>query len=102
MFGDAATRLYAFWGVSKLINSTLSFIIHEMVIYIWLMTQAELHVGYFFLVSDQTDNNVGCYNLKCPGFVQTSHALTLGGALRVSSYGAEQIIIAVKIFRVIL
>ncbi|XXG45998.1 hypothetical protein AAC387_Pa02g0943 [Persea americana] len=61
LFGDAATRLYAFWG---------------------------------------TDNNVGCYNLKCPGFVQTSHALTLGGALRVSSYGAEQIIIAVKIFRV--
>ncbi|XXG46008.1 hypothetical protein AAC387_Pa02g0953 [Persea americana] len=60
LFGDAATRLYAFWG---------------------------------------TDNNVGCYNLKCPGFVQTSHALTLGGALRVSSYGAEQIIIPVKIFR---
>lgn len=55
----------------------------------------------FACICDQTDNKTGCYDLKCSGFVQTNQEISMGGALRGSSYGAEQFIIAVKIFRVI-
>ncbi|KAL4281892.1 hypothetical protein GQ457_03G041330 [Hibiscus cannabinus] len=42
----------------------------------------------------------GCYNLECPGFVQTSHKLTLGGKIvPISQYGGDQFEISIYIHK---
>ncbi|GMI82113.1 hypothetical protein like AT2G44220 [Hibiscus trionum] len=42
----------------------------------------------------------GCYNLECPGFVQTSSKLTLGGKLEpVSTYAGEQFEMAIYVHK---
>ena len=44
----------------------------------------------------------GCYNLRCPGFVQTSKTFALGGALSpASTYNGQQIEITLLIYKVI-
>ncbi|XP_068651763.1 protein neprosin-like [Aristolochia californica] len=44
--------------------------------------------------------NTGCYNLLCPGFVQTSTEVSLGGALGpVSTYEGDQYIMSLIIFK---
>ncbi|MQL78785.1 hypothetical protein Taro_011225 [Colocasia esculenta] len=42
----------------------------------------------------------GCYNIECPGFVQTNHQTTISSLLRpVSVYGGQQYAIDVEIFK---
>ncbi|PWA45762.1 hypothetical protein CTI12_AA495390 [Artemisia annua] len=42
----------------------------------------------------------GCYNLNCPGFVQTTNKYSLGGALNPpSTYDGTQTIITIKMFK---
>jgi len=44
----------------------------------------------------------GYYNLRCPGFVQTSKTFVLGGALSpVSTYNGRQLAITLLIYKVI-
>jgi len=48
-------------------------------------------------------HNTGCYNLKCPGFVQTNKKITLGAAISpVSTYNGKQFTITLSIWKVIL
>jgi len=43
----------------------------------------------------------GCYNLRCPGFVQTSKTHVLGGAISpISTYNGRQLEITLLIFKV--
>ncbi|KAK9029610.1 hypothetical protein V6N11_026720 [Hibiscus sabdariffa] len=45
---------------------------------------------FIFWTSDGY-KKTGCYNLECPGFVQTSHKLTLGGKIvPISQYGGQE------------
>jgi len=45
--------------------------------------------------------NTGCYNLVCPGFVQTSNKIALGSVLQpVSTYGGQQYDITIDIEKV--
>lgn len=51
----------------------------------------------------QADNyeGTGCYNLKCPGFVQTNKKILLGGALEPTSlYNGQQYEFPLKIWKV--
>ncbi|CAN1168528.1 hypothetical protein LINPERPRIM_LOCUS19255 [Linum perenne] len=43
----------------------------------------------------------GCYNLQCPGFVQTSPRVVLGGRINgpISTYGGEQRIVTIQIIK---
>ncbi|XP_033130315.1 uncharacterized protein LOC103831388 isoform X2 [Brassica rapa] len=42
----------------------------------------------------------GCYNLRCPGFVQTSRSVVLGGAISpVSIFGSKQYEITVHVWK---
>ncbi|MQM19928.1 hypothetical protein Taro_052944, partial [Colocasia esculenta] len=42
----------------------------------------------------------GCYNLRCPGFVQTNHRFPLDATLRpISVYGGDQFEITIEIFK---
>ena len=45
--------------------------------------------------------NTGCYNLECPGFVQTNSQFALGSILTpVSSYNGPQVNIVITIHKV--
>lgn len=45
----------------------------------------------------------GCYNLKCPGFVQINNQIAFGAAITpLSTYNGEQRVIHVKIYKVII
>ncbi|MQL86429.1 hypothetical protein Taro_018960, partial [Colocasia esculenta] len=45
-------------------------------------------------------NTTGCYNLDCPGFVQTNRCTILGTFLRpVSVYGGQQYAVDIEIFK---
>ncbi|XXG48485.1 hypothetical protein AAC387_Pa02g2919 [Persea americana] len=51
---------------------------------------------YVFWASD----NGGCYNLKCPGFIQTNKNIEIGGTIAsVSVYDGEQYSMKVKIYK---
>ncbi|KAK1285924.1 hypothetical protein QJS10_CPB20g00470 [Acorus calamus] len=44
--------------------------------------------------------NTGCYNLKCPGFVQVNHAIALGGTVTpISVFDGPQYKMTVSIFK---
>jgi len=46
--------------------------------------------------------NTGCYNLLCPGFVQTNKNVVIGGALTpTSTYNGGQFEISLLIWKVI-
>jgi hypothetical protein len=46
--------------------------------------------------------NTGCYNLECPGFVQISKNVVLGGPLSpTSTYNGQQFDIKLTIWKVI-
>ncbi|KAK8988706.1 hypothetical protein V6N11_030085 [Hibiscus sabdariffa] len=54
---------------------------------------------FIFWTSDGYQKT-GCYNLECPGFVQTSNKLTLGGKIEpVSRYGGDQFEISIYIHK---
>ncbi|KAJ8643344.1 hypothetical protein MRB53_005092 [Persea americana] len=47
-----------------------------------------------------TSDNLGCYNLKCPGFVQVSQKIALGTVFTPTSvYGGLQKVLDLKIFK---
>ncbi|XXG45988.1 hypothetical protein AAC387_Pa02g0933 [Persea americana] len=47
-----------------------------------------------------TSDNLGCYNLKCPGFVQVSRKIALGTVFTPTSvYGGLQKVLDLKIFK---
>jgi len=57
------------------------------------------------ILSLQADayQNTGCYNLKCPGFVQASKKFALGAAISpISTYNGKQFHITLSIWKVIL
>ncbi|KAL4281968.1 hypothetical protein GQ457_03G041270 [Hibiscus cannabinus] len=42
----------------------------------------------------------GCYNLECPGFVQTNNKLSLGGKIEpISQYGGDQFELRIYIYK---
>ncbi|CAF2059229.1 hypothetical protein Bca4012_099747 [Brassica carinata] len=45
-------------------------------------------------------HTTGCYNLRCPGFVQTSRSIVMGGAIsHVSVFGDKQYEITVHVWK---
>ncbi|XP_004514363.1 protein neprosin-like [Cicer arietinum] len=44
--------------------------------------------------------NTGCYNLKCPGFIQTNHKVLLGGTISpISTYNGPQYDVTLSIWK---
>ncbi|KAK8581182.1 hypothetical protein V6N13_144223 [Hibiscus sabdariffa] len=55
--------------------------------------------SFIFWTSDGYQRT-GCYNLECPGFVQTSNKLTLGGNIEpISQYGGDQFELSIYIHK---
>ncbi|RWR73617.1 neprosin 1 [Cinnamomum micranthum f. kanehirae] len=61
--------------------------------------QAYINVWSIY-VEDGESNHGGCYNLLCPGFIQTNNNINMGGSISpLSIYGSEQYAIKVKIHK---
>ncbi|KAH9713135.1 NEP-interacting protein 1 [Citrus sinensis] len=57
----------------------------------WLVNNGENKTRLFTYWTRDDYRSTGCYNLVCPGFVQTTTQISLGAAVEpVSRYGAEQ------------
>lgn len=55
------------------------------------------------MIQSDTYNATGCYNLQCPGFIQISGSIVLGGAISpVSAFEGNQYEITVSMWKVCL
>ncbi|CAI8608736.1 unnamed protein product [Vicia faba] len=58
------------------------------------------YLSRFFIYWTGDDYNNGCYNLMCPGFVQTNRKYALGGAItKTSTYKGKQYSITLKVLK---
>ncbi|MQM09559.1 hypothetical protein Taro_042432 [Colocasia esculenta] len=64
-------------------------------------SQTRFFIFWTFNFNLQADGyRTGCYNLHCPGFVQTNNRFPLNGVLRpISVYGGDQFDITIQIFK---
>ncbi|KAF8094716.1 hypothetical protein N665_0354s0006 [Sinapis alba] len=54
----------------------------------------------FIYWTSDTYNATGCYNLLCPGFIQTSNNIIIGGAIApLSEYGGKQFEITISVWK---
>ncbi|CAN1168525.1 hypothetical protein LINPERPRIM_LOCUS19255, partial [Linum perenne] len=67
----------------------------------WLVNILFSKLYQFFGVQYDGYYKTGCYNLQCPGFVQTSPRVVLGGRINgpISTYGGEQRIVTIQIIK---
>ncbi|KAK8678739.1 hypothetical protein V6N13_144226 [Hibiscus sabdariffa] len=66
----------------------------------WQTLAGRNYTRLFVFWTSDGYQRTGCYNLECPGFVQTSHKLTLGGKIEpVSRYGGDQFEISIYIHK---
>jgi len=58
--------------------------------------------NYCHYLQNDSYHRTGCYNLLCPGFVQTNKNIALGAAISpISSYNGDQFDITLLIWKVI-
>ncbi|MQL93601.1 hypothetical protein Taro_026229 [Colocasia esculenta] len=90
-YGTTETRFFIYWTVI-LEYMVFNFLHHSK--FLKLLTLLSL------FLPDQY--KTGCYNLRCPGFVQTNRHTILDSYLRpISVYGGPQYAIDVEIFKLI-
>ncbi|XWS12031.1 hypothetical protein CRYUN_Cryun37aG0055600 [Craigia yunnanensis] len=66
----------------------------------WMATSGQKQTKLFIYWTSDGYQSSGCYNLECPGFVQTSKKFGLGGNLEpVSTYGGKQFDININIHK---
>ncbi|XVE88763.1 hypothetical protein DITRI_Ditri19aG0095100 [Diplodiscus trichospermus] len=66
----------------------------------WLTNSAQKQPHLFIYWTSDDYQSSGCYNLECPGFVQTNHNVALGARIEpVSTYGGHQYEINVNIHK---
>lgn len=59
------------------------------------------HLVFLNILYSDAYHTTGCYNLRCPGFVQTSRSIVLGGAISpVSVLGDRQYEFTVRVWKV--
>ncbi|XP_073219593.1 protein neprosin-like [Cicer arietinum] len=77
------TMLYLFWG-SLASHKAAGFMINLCGLGICMY-------DYSSILQADTYKTTGCYNLKCPGFVQTNKKILLGGSFtKISKYNGKQ------------
>ncbi|KAL5063395.1 hypothetical protein RYX36_025132 [Vicia faba] len=60
----------------------------------------DLRTRFFTFWTADAYGNTGCYNLKCPGFVQTNKAIALGAAISpISTYNGKQFEISLSVWK---
>uniref|UniRef100_A0A2C9U4A3 Neprosin PEP catalytic domain-containing protein n=1 Tax=Manihot esculenta TaxID=3983 RepID=A0A2C9U4A3_MANES len=66
----------------------------------WRVLSGETKTSFFIYWTTDIDEKTGCYNLECPGFVQTNNKIALGyDILPISIYGGKQYDIEITIFK---
>ncbi|KAH9713147.1 NEP-interacting protein 1 [Citrus sinensis] len=66
----------------------------------WTVNNGEKKTRLFIYWTSDGYQSTGCYNLDCPGFVQTNKNIALGGSIEpVSKYGGEQRDISIVIHK---
>ncbi|KAK6284434.1 PREDICTED: uncharacterized protein LOC18596072 [Theobroma cacao] len=66
----------------------------------WIVSQVDKRTKLFIYWTSDDYQSTGCYNLDCPGFVQTDKKFGLGGNLEpVSTYGGKQYEMSITIHK---
>lgn len=83
VYGDRQTRLYVYWTVSFLIIvhfASRHQIFHKLFISCFAH---KIMFHHIMSCSYQADGSkrTGCFDLTCPGFIQTSNQIVLGAAI---------------------
>ena len=79
------------------------FLFWKVSLYIYIYIYIYLFI-YLYILSWLQNNGYqsGCYNLQCPGFVQTDNRLAFGAALEpYSDYGGDQSSVNFFVFKVV-
>ncbi|CAL1394775.1 unnamed protein product [Linum trigynum] len=66
----------------------------------WTVSTYTNHPTLFVYWTADDYKTTGCYNMGCPGFVQTNHKIALGAFLDpASTYGGQQLFVSILIYR---
>lgn len=104
LYGDKATRFFAYWTVSTYFLKDQSFcllLFLDLDCFVTSISERQVNVD-FWLQRDSYES-IGCFDLTCPGFVQTGTGVSLGAAIQpVSSEFGPQYVINVGMFLVMI
>ncbi|XVF74462.1 hypothetical protein PTKIN_Ptkin13bG0112200 [Pterospermum kingtungense] len=66
----------------------------------WMTTSGQKQTQFFIYWTSDGYQSTGCYNLECPGFVQTNKQFGVGGVVNpVSTYEGQQFEISINIHK---